>query len=251
MQAYKRDGYESKKFIQNFLTSTNKVIKEQRGKWGTSTGWKSTKLLMTTIGGLVKDNKENGLTRWSKEFILEEAKEIVNHQDPPSGEPPNGMFYNSKNVTHTFFDDNAEKDRMSVIESSMDFMHSLIKFKLGYATVMCDNQIAARMEKHENREREELEDREGDIDGDTFLKRSPNALPRIEEHRLNKLPAIVCSMISFACNRQHSAMQLQNLLTFLACGVTEKMSNFLHFLGLSLSQQTANEAMDTLTEETE
>ncbi|KAH9808563.1 hypothetical protein DFH28DRAFT_908615 [Melampsora americana] len=117
-----------KKFIQNFLTSTDEVIKEQQGKWGTSTGWKSTKLLMTTIGGLVKDDKENGLTRWSKEFILEE-----------------------------------------------------------YATMMRDNQSAARMEKHENREREELEDLEGDVDGDTFLIRSPNALPRIEEHRLNKV----------------------------------------------------------------
>lgn len=63
-----------KKFIQNFLTIDDEVIKERRGKWGTSNGWQSTKLLMTTIGGLVKGDKVNGLTRWSKEFILEEVR---------------------------------------------------------------------------------------------------------------------------------------------------------------------------------
>ncbi|EGG05987.1 uncharacterized protein MELLADRAFT_107043 [Melampsora larici-populina 98AG31] len=108
-----------KTFIQNFLTSTDIVIKERRGKWGTKKGWNGTKLLMTTIGELVKSDEEDGLTRWSKEFILEEMR---------------------------------------------------------------DNQSTARTEKKENQEHQEVEHLEGNIDGDELLRRSPNALPRIEEY---------------------------------------------------------------------
>ncbi|KAG0146268.1 hypothetical protein CROQUDRAFT_702954 [Cronartium quercuum f. sp. fusiforme G11] len=64
-------------------------------------------------------------------------------------------------------------------------------------------------------------------------------------------------MIAFACIRCHSGMQLQNSLqqvhrkSLIACGVTEKINGFLKVLGLTLSQRAANEALNTLKEQTE
>lgn len=57
---------------------------------------------------------------------------------------------------------------------------------------------------------------------------------------------MLCSMLAFCCNRRHSAIQIQNSMTFLACGVTQKVNDYLHFLGLTSSRATALEAMDTL-----
>lgn len=66
-----------------------------------------------------------------------------------------------------------------------------------------------------------------------------------------KVPVMLCSMLAFCCNRRHSGLQLQNSMTFLACGVTQKVNDYLHFLGLTSSRATALEAMDTLKHLTE
>ncbi|KAH9824050.1 hypothetical protein DFH28DRAFT_1162164, partial [Melampsora americana] len=248
-----RLGLSPKKFVYHFLTNDNAAVKERRGKWATEEGWHSTKELLLTIGNLVKASKDSGIERWSNEFILDEAT-IVIREDIPKGHPPIGLYYNSKNITQSFFEDNAEELRMRLVKENMSFLHSLIKAKLEHASKMRDLRSPARLEKRSNREEEDAHLAEenivdgpgGGLDGDTFLVRSPNALPRIEQNRLEKLPSIICSMVAFACNRRHSGMQLQNALTFVACGVTEKISSFLHFMGLTVSRETANEALDTL-----
>lgn len=53
-------------------------------------------------------------------------------------------------------------------------------------------------------------------------------------------------MIAFACNRRFNGLQLQNSLSFVACGVSDRVNDYLHFLGLASSRQTALSAMDTL-----
>lgn len=58
-------------------------------------------------------------------------------------------------------------------------------------------------------------------------------------------------MISFASNRRINALQLQNSLAFVACGVSERVNDYLHFLGLTSSRETALRAMDSLGKATE
>lgn len=58
-------------------------------------------------------------------------------------------------------------------------------------------------------------------------------------------------MIAFACNRRFNGTQLQNSIAFIACGVSERVNDYLHFLGLTTSRQTGLRAMETLGKESE
>ncbi|KAG0149338.1 hypothetical protein CROQUDRAFT_688517, partial [Cronartium quercuum f. sp. fusiforme G11] len=62
-----------------------------------------TELLLETIGEIVKADNKSRVKWWSREFIPKEAKEIVIRENLPSGKPPDGMYYHSKNITHAFF----------------------------------------------------------------------------------------------------------------------------------------------------
>jgi hypothetical protein len=46
-------------------------------------------------------------------------------------------------------------------------------------------------------------------------------------------------------------MQLQNAICFLACGVSDRVNDYLHKLGLTSCRQTALDALQTLTEQGE
>lgn len=65
-------------------------------------------------------------------------------------------------------------------------------------------------------------------------------------HLIKQLPVTIISMIAFACNQRCNGLQLQNSLSFLACGVSDRVNDYLQFLGLTSSRQTALTAMDTL-----
>lgn len=58
-------------------------------------------------------------------------------------------------------------------------------------------------------------------------------------------------MLAFGCNRRNNGFQLENSLNFLACGVSDRVNSYLHYIGLTSSRQTANRAMKTLGKETE
>lgn len=61
-----------------------------------------------------------------------------------------------------------------------------------------------------------------------------------------EVPVTILSMLAFVCNRRCNGKQLQNCLSFIACGVSERMNDYLHFLGLTSSRETGLKAMDTL-----
>lgn len=63
---------------------------------------------------------------------------------------------------------------------------------------------------------------------------------------MGQLPGTLLSMIAFVCNRCCNGMQIQNLIAFIACGVSKRVNDHLHFLGLTTSRQTGLKAMDTL-----
>ncbi|KAH9808878.1 hypothetical protein DFH28DRAFT_1191851 [Melampsora americana] len=182
------------------------AVKECHTKWGTEEGWHLTTQLLITMGSLVKDDKESRTEPWSEQFILDES----------------------------FFDNNAKELSMGLVKEDMNFLHSLIKFKLEHTT----KRRLYREEEEDQPSKENIVDGAGGgLDGDIFLVRSPNVFPRIKQKRLAKV---------FACRRRNSGKQMPNSLSLVSCGVTAKISSFLQFLGLTVSRQTANEAMDTL-----
>jgi hypothetical protein len=54
-------------------------------------------------------------------------------------------------------------------------------------------------------------------------------------------------MVSFAHNRRHNALQLNNSVRLTACGVSERVQEYLNYLGLSSSQKTALSALRSLS----
>ncbi|KAH9807667.1 hypothetical protein DFH28DRAFT_913790, partial [Melampsora americana] len=56
----------------------------------------------------------------------------------------------------------------------------------------------------------------------------------------------ILAMIAFTSNRCFNGKQLQNSLAFIACGVSERTNDYLHFIGLTSSRETGLKAMDTL-----
>ncbi|KAA1136483.1 hypothetical protein PGTUg99_033452 [Puccinia graminis f. sp. tritici] len=54
-------------------------------------------------------------------------------------------------------------------------------------------------------------------------------------------------MVAFVKNRRNNGHQLANSLTFLACGVTDRVNLFLNYVGLSSSRKTAHHALNKLS----
>ncbi|KAA1111372.1 hypothetical protein PGTUg99_003633 [Puccinia graminis f. sp. tritici] len=66
-------------------------------------------------------------------------------------------------------------------------------------------------------------------------------------HRAYMVAKTVCSMVAFVKNRRNNGHQLANSLTFLACGVTDRVNVFLKYIGLSSSRKTAHHALNNLS----
>lgn len=52
--------------------------------------------------------------------------------------------------------------------------------------------------------------------------------------------------MAFACNRRHNGLQIENSLAFVSCGVSERVHDYLNFIGLSTSKEQALDCFDTL-----
>ncbi|KAH9453954.1 hypothetical protein Pst134EB_014055 [Puccinia striiformis f. sp. tritici] len=66
-------------------------------------------------------------------------------------------------------------------------------------------------------------------------------------HLTPQLAATICAQLLFTRNRRHNAFQLFNSLRFVPTGVTERVNDYLHKLGLTSSRQTAIEVLKTLS----
>ncbi|KAA1066010.1 hypothetical protein PGT21_018262 [Puccinia graminis f. sp. tritici] len=76
--------------------------------------------------------------------------------------------------------------------------------------------------------------------------RPPNPLAR-KEQRVSAVAKLICSMIAFSQNRRCNGPQLRNSIEFLACGITERVNQWLMYHGLASSRQTAMSALKTLS----
>ncbi|KAH9808413.1 hypothetical protein DFH28DRAFT_909895 [Melampsora americana] len=246
-------GLDAKKFIQAMLTSTDPIVARRRASWGTENGWILTKEVLEGFKTLIlldylwrTMDTDNLFSKCQNE----KAKAIVIRENLPSGEPPHGMFHSSKNVTHGFFLKEEEQRRDTLVEMNMPFLHSLVLAKLEHAREIRQKERAKRKVTQKNVDDDEedlsVEDLEevamnpvDDSKGVKFFESTTimgKSNQRLEEHRMKKLPIMLCSMLAFACNRRHCGLQLQNSIMFLACAVTQKVNDYLHFLGLTLSR---------------
>ncbi|PLW16155.1 hypothetical protein PCASD_15855 [Puccinia coronata f. sp. avenae] len=64
--------------------------------------------------------------------------------------------------------------------------------------------------------------------------------------RAHAVASAACSMIHYASNRRINGFQLKNSLVFFACGMTERLNNYLHYIGLACSQGVAHSAINSL-----
>ncbi|OAV97621.1 hypothetical protein PTTG_11886 [Puccinia triticina 1-1 BBBD Race 1] len=83
------------------------------------------------------------------------------------------------------------------------------------------------------------------------MKTSPAETEDVEEeldrkNRPHIIAATVCSMVAFGANRRDNALQIQNAVVLLACGVTERVSSYLNYIGLASSRRTAHRALSSL-----
>ena len=58
-------------------------------------------------------------------------------------------------------------------------------------------------------------------------------------------------MICFVLNCWDNTAQLKDLLTFLACGVSNQVNQFLQYIGFASWNQTANKALKTIGQQVE
>ncbi|POW21434.1 hypothetical protein PSHT_02480 [Puccinia striiformis] len=68
-----------------------------------------------------------------------------------------------------------------------------------------------------------------------------------KEGRFGHIASVVCSMVSFARNRRSNGLQLTNAIRFDACGISETVNQYLHYMGLTSSWKTAVQALRSLS----
>ncbi|PLW54731.1 hypothetical protein PCANC_03667 [Puccinia coronata f. sp. avenae] len=209
-----------KSFISAFISSSSSRMAFLRRYWGTSTGWPSTLLLLKTIRDAIC-NKPLGNDYWES-FILEEATHITIAQKPRSGAYPHGAYHNTKDVSESRFSSESKKEQDHILTTrDMPFLFNLILRKLNNKDV-------------------------GEMDPNDDLDAS---LPFNYPKRAYMVAKTVCSMVAYVANRRNNGPQLANSVTFLACGVTDRVNTFLQYIGLSSSRKTAHLALNYLSKE--
>ncbi|KNE88254.1 hypothetical protein PSTG_18350 [Puccinia striiformis f. sp. tritici PST-78] len=98
---------------------------------------------------------------------------------------------------------------------------------------------------------EERTTRNADEDAPFHHKKIPQDLEPVNEiydraDRPHVISATICAVVAFGANRRDNALQIQNSVVLLACGVTERVSTFLNYIGLSSSRRTAHRAIQAL-----
>jgi hypothetical protein len=66
-----------------------------------------------------------------------------------------------------------------------------------------------------------------------------------------QIASTVCGMIAYARNRRHNGIQLRNAIRLVACGITDRVNQFLMHNGLVCTQRVAMAALKTLAGEYE
>ncbi|POV95267.1 hypothetical protein PSTT_16342 [Puccinia striiformis] len=68
-----------------------------------------------------------------------------------------------------------------------------------------------------------------------------------KHHQAKHIATVICSMVAFALNRRANRSQLLNAIRFLACGISETVNEYAHYMGLCSSRKTAIQALRSLS----
>ncbi|KAA1114733.1 hypothetical protein PGT21_020656 [Puccinia graminis f. sp. tritici] len=257
MHAYSLDP---KQFIQAYLTHEDPKIKSNRRLWGAPVGWPSTIRILDAIKRLVQHTTD-GKARWNQ-YILSEAQIILDAKGGAHGQFPQGNYYNTKSVNPEFFSDESKLTRTTkLVTEDMPFLYNLVLHKIQRAQP-ASLQVAATpvptRAPADNGSDTNSEESETDTSPSRTTRETPlarrSALEEIEDcqepfNRANRpqvLAATVCSMVAFGANRRDNALQIQNSVVLLACGVSERVSTYLNYIGLASSRRTAHRAVSSL-----
>ncbi|KAI7943747.1 hypothetical protein MJO28_011275 [Puccinia striiformis f. sp. tritici] len=232
-------GLNPKSFITSFLEINNPDLKSRRGYWGISRGWPSTFELLGAIQGQFMRNAPGAL-KWSK---------YIQDQNPTSGIHPNGSYISSAAITPEVFNsDSKERHYEKLTTLEMPFLYQMLMRMLSngshpedateeelHPPVVLGQQAPIEVLEEDLMEREGFE-----------YARSKNTTSS-RHSRYKRIAFSVCGMLSFAKNRRHNVLQVENSIRFLACGMSERVNEYLHHVGLTSSRQTAIDSLRTLS----
>ncbi|EGG03344.1 uncharacterized protein MELLADRAFT_65690 [Melampsora larici-populina 98AG31] len=147
--------FDPKNFVQLFLDSPDSTLASHCRLWATATGWSSTTRLMRSIKRFAKstaagtalwesfisDKVESigtylifdrcpNISIFTMSICFHQAEQIVISQSMPSGKAPDGSFYSSKEIDHTFFEKDNEEERERKVRQYMPFLYNLIQAKI-------------------------------------------------------------------------------------------------------------------------
>ncbi|OAV98166.1 hypothetical protein PTTG_01728 [Puccinia triticina 1-1 BBBD Race 1] len=245
-----------KQFMLHYLTSPNSELAYLRRHWAQPTGIESSVELIQAIGAFMKQSPAG-----------RQAIEIVRQEEPPTGVYPQGSFQSSTTVEADFFSAESRDRQDASLTTNMPFLSNVLMGMLP----------AQNPQHHRFNEEEELAPKNGSDANTTGVNSTetsdrlfvgedtPGALTGIdmdyigyEENtdghnaatmRFRRIVLTVCAMMAFAVNRRCNSLQLNNAVRLMACGVSERVQDYLNHVGLSSSRRSALSAMSSLATE--
>lgn len=79
----------------------------------------------------------------------------MNAEELPRGHAPNGSFYSSERVQHSFFETESEEAREDALKEHMPFLHSLIYNKINKSVITRSQAQEKREERKKKKKAEE------------------------------------------------------------------------------------------------
>ncbi|KAA1108512.1 hypothetical protein PGT21_014781 [Puccinia graminis f. sp. tritici] len=242
-----------KEFVVAFLERKHDNVAFRRRYWGTETGWDSTRRLIAAIKAQACSHME-GRGLW-EELILSESMEIAMLQKPKSGLAPAGADHNSSTLSESFFSMDELATRNEALVNRMPFLYKLLCSTLdvnkiherGNPTEATDGNRPE--EGSDEEDEDDSSDEMEDLDG-LVLRKSRDPVAK-RANRVHTIARTICAMVAFGRNRRHNGFQLSNAVIFLAAGVTERVSSYLNYIGVSSSRRTAHAALKSLGLEAE
>ncbi|POW10956.1 hypothetical protein PSTT_05602 [Puccinia striiformis] len=216
-----------KVFFMRFLVSTYSQLPYLRGCWATKKGINST---MDLASALRDEINKTALGREAWEaFILQEAIQIASKQEPPRGNFPKGAFHSSTTVANHFFtaEEQQVHDNLTNRNPTDDSAQEEERPPVDPTETPDDSSTSPE-----------------EMDGIAY-ELAHNPQDRYN-HRAKRIVTTICSMVGFARNRRANALQLHNSVRFFACGISERVQEYMNYLGLCSSRSTGMSALNTL-----
>ncbi|POV96090.1 hypothetical protein PSHT_15319 [Puccinia striiformis] len=202
-----------KRFFEIFMTTGNSEVAYLRRYWRTARG-----------------SQDTGVARSTK------------------GELPLGSFHSSSSVGRTFFSHEEQRLQDTTMTTThMPFLYGMINDVLNQRGPLNDQSEDDGVLKASNvPTTKHVEDPEPEEIGEVAYVQSLTGKDRTMA-RFDRIATTICSMVAFALNRRHNGLQLHNSVRFYACGVSERVQEYLNHLGLCSARRTALSALKTLS----